>query len=125
MALTLGLIGLRGIGTANLHFAPSTTLSAAGIVAFGLANGALRLARAELLALHYPAGLFGTVNGRLARPVNLAQAVTPFGMGLLYTWTGGYGWSLYLLMGLAVLSGWSLIGRGFPQRTGTADVPTP
>ncbi len=121
--LTLGLIGLMAVGTAALHFAPSTALSAAGIVAFGLANGALTLARAELIALHDPVGLFGTVNGQLARPVNLAQAFTPFSIGLLYTWSGGYGWSLHLLVGLAVLSAWTLIGRGFPRGTGTENMP--
>ena len=111
----MGLIGLMGVGAAALHFASSMEFSAAAIVAFGLANGALTLARAELLALYFPAELFGTVNGRLARPVNLAQAATPFGVGLLYTWSGGYTWSLDLLVGTALLSAWSLIGRGFPQ----------
>ncbi|UQN08165.1 hypothetical protein [Deinococcus sp. QL22] len=58
---------------------------------FGAANGALTLARSELLVAWYPPTQFGTVNGRLTRPVNLAQALTPFGMGLLFVSTGGYG----------------------------------
>ncbi|GGO40077.1 hypothetical protein GCM10008949_49100 [Deinococcus humi] len=68
-----------------------------------------------------PGGLFGTVNRRLARPVNLAQAVTPFGVGLLYTWSGGFIRSL--LVGLAALAGWSLIGQGFPKEADLTDAP--
>jgi sugar phosphate permease len=109
--LTGTLLGLLGIGAALLHFSASLTLTALGIVLFGLANGALTLARSELLVAWYPPAQFGTVNGRLARPVNLAQALTPFGMGLLFAGTGGYGWSLTLMAGLAALSVWSLGAR--------------
>lgn len=123
--LTLGLVGLMGVGTAVLHFPATTALSAAGIVAFGLASGALTLARAELLAHHYPAELFGTVNGRLARPVNLAQAAAPLGVGVLYTLTGGYTWSLHLLVGLSLGAAWSLSAGLLPRGTAQPDVPAP
>ena len=68
---------------------------------FGLGNGALTLARAELLHAHYPADIFGSVNGKVAWWVNLAQAITPLGMGWLFTQTGSYLSSLTLLTAFA------------------------
>jgi len=38
----------------------------------------------------YPAEQFGTVNGRLALPVSLAQALTPFAVRLMFSWTRSY-----------------------------------
>lgn len=73
---------------------------------FGLGNGALTLARAELLHAHYPASIFGSVNGRVAWWVNLAQALTPFAMGWLFTLSGSYWPSLALLI---VLAGWAAL----------------
>lgn len=71
------------------------------------ASGALTLARAELLARTYLPNTFGTANGRMALPVNLAQAVTPLGVGWLSTVSGGYGRSLTLLGVLAGLAVWA------------------
>lgn len=107
-ALSGVLLGLLGVGASLLHFSASLVLMSFGIVLFGLASGALTLARSELLVAGYPAAQFGTANGRLARPVNLAQALTPFGMGLLFAGTGGYSWSLTIMAVLAALSVWSL-----------------
>lgn len=76
---------------------------------FGLGNGALTLARAELLHAHYPVDIFGSVNGRVAWWVNLAQAITPFVMGWLFTHTGSYLPSLTLLMAFAVIAGIAII----------------
>ena len=96
--LTRWLLVQLGIGAFLLHFPRSLPLAVLGIVLFGAANGALTLARSELLSQAYPPEQFGTVNGLLAWPVNLAQALTPLGMGLLFTLTGSYSWSLSLLM---------------------------
>ena len=68
---------------------------------FGLSSGALTLARAELLARQYP-NTFGAANGQMARPVNLAQAFTPLGVGVLFTWTGSARVSLLLLAACAL-----------------------
>ena len=121
--LTGALLGLLGVGGLLLHFAASTPTLASGIVLFGMASGALTLARSELLVRLYHPELFGTVNGRLARPVNLSQALTPFGMGLLFTATGGYGWSLTLMAGLATLSVWSLMGPMPAQVSSSVESP--
>lgn len=121
--LTGWLFGLLGVGGLLLHFAASTPIAAIGIVLFGMASGALTLARSELLVRLYPPELFGTVNGRLARPVNLSQALTPFGMGLLFTVTGGYGWSLALMGGLAALSVLSLLYPKTALKTTLAKPP--
>lgn len=76
----------------------------AAALLFGLGNGALTLARAELLHAHYPATIFGSVNGKVSWWVNLAQALTPFGMGWLFTRFGSYLPSLLLLSVLATLA---------------------
>jgi len=60
----------------------------------------------------YPAEQFGTVNGRLALPVNLVQALTPFAVGLMLTWTGSYLPSLLPLFALAGGAVWSLQMQG-------------
>ena len=102
--LTAGLIFGLGLGPLLLII-HSTLLAALGIAVFGLANGALTLARSALLMSRYRAEQFGRVNGRLAFPVNLAQALTPYAVGLLFTWTQGYTTSLLLLGGAAMV--WS------------------
>ncbi|WP_414656946.1 hypothetical protein ACINK0_13295 [Deinococcus sp. VB343] len=99
-----GLGPVSGNGTAA---AASPSPPAAGrcpAVLFGLGNGALTLARAELLHAHYPATIFGSVNGKVSWWVNLAQALTPFGMGWLFTQFGSYLPSLLLLSVLATLA---------------------
>jgi len=100
--LTAGLILGLGLGPLLLII-HSTPLAALGIAVFGLANGALTLARSELLMSRYQAQQFGSVNGRLALPVNLAQALTPYVVGLLFTWTQGYTTSLLILGGAAAV----------------------
>ena len=47
------------------------------------------LARAELPAQHDSLQPFGAANGWMAQLVNLAQALTLLGVGLLFTWIGG------------------------------------
>ncbi|MEW6422200.1 MAG: hypothetical protein AB1511_10820, partial [Deinococcota bacterium] len=68
-------------------FLASLTLMVVGIVVFGLTSGALT---------------FGAANGQMARSVNLAQAFTPLGVGVLFTWTGSAHVSLLLLAGSAL-----------------------
>lgn len=114
LPLTTGLFLLLAAGTALLMSPKHLAVVVLGIVTFGLASGALTLARAELLSRAYPSAVFGAANGRMARPVNLAQALTPFGVGLLLTWTGRYGGSLWLLTGLGVAAGLTLLGMAFP-----------
>ena len=108
----LTMVLMLGLGFGPLLLAVhSTLLAVVGIAVFGLANGALTLARTELLLASYPPGQFGTINGRLALPVNLAQALTPFVVGLLFSWTRGYGTSLLVFTVLTSLSVWALTAR--------------
>ncbi|PNY80933.1 MFS transporter [Deinococcus koreensis] len=104
MAGAAALLGSQPSGPDTAPWAPA----ALGILVFGMANGALTLARAELLAQHFPPEQFGTVNGRLARPVNLAQAFTPLGMGALFSLSGDYHAPLLLCAGLAGWAAWTL-----------------
>lgn len=112
LPLTAGLFVQLAAGTVALLFTRQPALVVLGIVTFGLASGALTLARAELLVREYPPAVFGAANGQMARPVNLAQALTPVGVGLLLTCTGGYNGSLWLLTGLGVVAGLTLLGMG-------------
>ncbi|GGO33788.1 MFS transporter [Deinococcus humi] len=107
--LTAALLVLLGLGPLLLATTSSVWPAAVAITLFGLANGALTLARTELLLGLYDARLFGTVNGRLAAPVNLAQALTPFGVGLLFSSSGSYLPSLWGLTFMAALSAWALL----------------
>ncbi|PTA66723.1 MFS transporter [Deinococcus arcticus] len=114
--LTVMLLGLLAVGSwllLNAHTGGKVT----GIVLFGLASGALTLARSELLVRGYPAAVYGAVNGWLTRPVNLAQAVTPLVMSGLFTWTSGYGLSLMLLGGLGGIAAWFV--SSYAAKTGT------
>ena len=110
--LTAGLILGLGLGPLLLII-HSTPLAALGIAVFGLANGALTLARSELLMSRYRAEQYGSMNGRLALPVNLAQALTPYGVGLLFTWTQGYTAPLVILGGAAAVG--ALVFLAAPQ----------
>ena len=110
--LTAGLILGLGLGPLLLII-HSTPLAALGIAVFGLANGALTLVRSELLMSRYRAEQYGSVNGRLALPVNLAQALTPYAVGLLFTWTQGYTTSLLFLGGAAAVG--ALVFLAAPQ----------
>lgn len=116
--LTATLMGLLAAG-AGFLLSGSTALKVTGIVLFGLASGALTLARSELLVRGYPVDLYGAVNGWLARPVNLAQAVTPVVMGTLFTQTGGYDVALVLVVGLGLMAAW------FTHRLARPSVPRP
>ncbi|WP_309569741.1 hypothetical protein [Deinococcus sp.] len=108
----LGLIG----GSALLPTRPQTVAMAAlWVVLFGMTNGALTLARAELPAGAY-LQTYGTANGRLALPVNLTQAITPLSVGALYTLSTGYGPSLGLAAAL-LSAGSRLALRGLPARS--------
>ena len=113
--LTAGLIFGLGLGPLFLII-HSTPTAALGIAVFGLANGALTLARSELLMSRYRAEQFGSVNGRLALPVNLAQALSPYAVGLLFTWTQGYTTSLLLLGGAAAVG--AVVFLAAPQTYG-------
>lgn len=124
--LTQGLLGLLGLGALLLTLPGHGIWAVVGVTAFGLANGALTLARTELLMERYPAEQFGTVNGRLALPVNLAQALTPFAVGLMFTWAGSYLPSLLLLFALAGGAVWILRAQGRKPSTisdSTASAP--
>lgn len=95
---------LTATGLMNLPHHASVVIFAA--LLFGMANGALTLARAEWLVAHYPTQVFGSVNGRISWWVNLAQAFTPFAVGWLFAQTGSYQPSLVLL---SILAAWALL----------------
>ena len=105
MRLSLWVVGLLSVGTALLWFYRLPAVMVAVIALLGMMNGALTLARAELLVARYPPEVFGTVNGRMSWFVNLAQALTPLGVGWLFAQTGNYQASIVLL---AVLAIWAL-----------------
>jgi Major Facilitator Superfamily len=109
--LTTVLFVTLGLGPLLLVMTSSVWLASLAITLFGLANGALTLARTELLLGRYDPAFFGTVNGRLAGPVNFAQALSPFGVGLLFSGSGSYVPSLRGLTVLAALSAWGMRAR--------------
>ncbi|MHA0036744.1 MFS transporter [Deinococcus sp. PESE-13] len=95
--VTAFLVWVLFLATALLLLPHQLPLLLLAALLFGLGNGALTLARAELLHAAYPTDLFGSVNGKVAWWVNLAQALTPFAMGWLFMQSGSYRFSLALL----------------------------
>lgn len=96
------LLAQLSFATLLLHWAAALPVAVLAAGLFGMASGALTLARNEALLGCYDPQVFGAVNGRMARSVNGAQAMTPLGVGVLFTMTAGYTASLNLMVGLGV-----------------------
>lgn len=103
--VSLWVVALLALGTALLSVSRGPGVTAAALIVLGMTNGALTLVRAELLVRHYRPEVFGTVSGRLAWVVNLAQAGTPLALGWVFMVSGAsYGPSLVGLTGLAAVA---------------------
>lgn len=82
---------------------------------FGLANGAVTLARAALVAEQFGAANYGAINGSVALLVALAQTVAPLGAGLLHDSFASYLPVLWLLAGASAAAALAVLQVG-PQR---------
>ena len=107
LRLSLWVVGLLGLGSALLTLSRGPVMVTAALTVLGMMNGARASVRAELLMTHYPPALFGTVNGRMARVVNLAQAGTPLGAGWLFV--AGEGSYVPSLVGITGLTVWAFL----------------
>ncbi|MFN8444352.1 MAG: MFS transporter [Caldilineaceae bacterium] len=77
-------------GVLILFFAPTSWLTLVGAALFGAGSGASSPARAALVAELYGVKNYGSINGMIALAQTIAKAIAPVGMGLLYSWWGGY-----------------------------------
>ncbi|GGK17284.1 putative transporter, MFS family protein [Deinococcus malanensis] len=102
LPLTGALIAQLSFATFLFHLAEFKLVAVLAAALFGMASGALTLARTEVLLSFYGPQVFGSVNGRMARSVNGAQALTPLGVGLLFTVTAAYTASLNLMVALGM-----------------------
>ncbi|ACO47667.1 MFS transporter [Deinococcus deserti] len=121
-AVPLSAALIAGLSAATLlfHWADSAAAAVLGAGLFGMTNGALTLARNEVLLAAYRTEVFGAANGRMASWVNGAQALTPLGVGFLFTMTAGYSVSLSMMAGLGVTAVLVLASMG---RRDTLDKP--
>ena len=101
-------------GVLILFFAPTGWLTLVGAVLFGSGSGASSPARAALVAEIYGVKNYGSINGFIALAQTVAKAIAPVGMGLLYTWWGGYApvfWTL-AAASLGAVGSILLLGKG-------------
>jgi hypothetical protein len=75
----------------------------AGIILYGFGNGLRAIVRGVLPLAIFPASLYATLMGRLARPSLIAQAVTPILSGLALGLLGSHA-TFALLAALAGLN---------------------
>lgn len=105
LALLFGLLGLM--------LAPGVAGVAAFVALFGAGFGSVTPARAALIAERYGPAHYGDINGMVAFMLNLARALAPISVGLVYAAVDAYGtvfWGLVVVTALAALlmalSGW-------------------
>jgi MFS family permease len=103
--ITAFLFGMMTIGLLILLGAPNPGLVLLGAGLFGMGSGASSPARAGLVGEFYGITNYGTINGVMTLVLTVARSGAPVAMGILYTWTGGYGavfWVLILSAATAV-----------------------
>ena len=79
------------------------------VVMYGLSNGLQTLLRPQLIWTLFGTQFFGSVNGALALPQQLIKAVAPFAAAHLVSTDSSYFGLNMLLLGLAGISGVSLV----------------
>ena len=73
------------------------------VVLFGMGNGMLTIVKGTAIAQYVDREQVAALNGALGLPTALARAAAPWGLGLLWSPTGGYTSGLWLLAGLGVV----------------------
>ncbi len=99
MVLVAVSMGLQVIGLASLAMAHSVAGIAAGVSLFAGGSGLATIARPFLVLVYYGQDRAGEMNGRFARPQQLARAAGPVGVAAMAE-ASGYGFVFALLAGL-------------------------
>lgn len=102
--VTAGVFASLAAALTSLALIPGAGGVVLFVVLYGASNGAMTLARAEIVVRRYGAAHYGSINGALALSVSLTSAFAPLGAGALYAATGGYGVVLGVLAALALVS---------------------
>jgi MFS family permease len=87
---TAALFAMMTAGVIILYLAPTGWMLLLGAMLFGAGSGASSPARAGLVAELYGNAHYGSISGVIALAQTVAKTIAPLGMGLLYTWWGGY-----------------------------------
>jgi MFS family permease len=93
LALIVVLLGPEGFGTIALF-----------AICLGSGNGIVTIVRAVAVAELFGEAGFGTINGIIAVPVNVARALAPATAAALWAATGGYGPVLWVLSAVSLVS---------------------
>ncbi len=113
--VTAAMFACLATALASLALIPGVAGVALFVTLYGASNGAMTLARAEIVAQRYGAAHYGSINGTLALAISVTSAFAPFGAGALYAATGGYGAVLGVLAVAAMVS-LMAVGRGHEPR---------
>lgn len=95
------------LGMLSLLFVPGVASIWVFAACHGLANGAVTLARAALVAETYGSVNFGSINGSMVTMMAIVQTVAPLGAGALRDISGSYTivlWILAVMSALAALA---------------------
>lgn len=76
---------------------------------FGLANGAVTLVRAALVAERFGTAHFGGVNGNMALLIALVQTAAPLGAGLLHDLSDSYTPVIWALAGVSLSASFAVL----------------
>lgn len=92
------------LGMLSLLFVPGVASIWVFAACHGLANGAVTLARAALVAETYGSVNFGTINGSMVTMMAIVQTIAPLGAGALRDMSGSYTIVLWILAAMSALA---------------------
>jgi MFS family permease len=101
---TVAVFALRSFALGALLVAPGPDGAWLFAAAFGASNGALTLARANLVAERFGASSFGSVNGTLSLAASVAGALAPLVTGALRSAAGSYAAVLWALLAASLVA---------------------
>lgn len=107
VTLTIITFGFHAAALAVLLLPSASTIWLFAVL-FGLANGAVTLARAAMVAELYGAQAYGSINGMMATPIAVSMTAAPLAAGVVYDLSGGYELVLWSLIGVALLAAVSI-----------------
>jgi MFS family permease len=102
--LSAAFMACYTLGLLSLVFLPVGTGLWAFVLFFGLANGAISLAKPALISAAYGPKHFGSISGSMTSVITVAQTIAPFGAGSLHALSGDYNLVLWLFAALAAIS---------------------
>ncbi|HEU5433620.1 MAG TPA: MFS transporter, partial [Thermomicrobiales bacterium] len=121
--LTAGVFALQAVALLVLLLSDAAVGVVAAVLLLGAGRGAVTLLRPGIVADRYGMAHFGAINGALAFFLVGAQALAPFGAGIVATWCGRYEPVLWGLAGVALVAAGAMLGMSRVKRPPGAAAP--